>query len=77
MGSQWYNRLCSRNKKVDLPRNRRARPLACFKVRGRTTELNVLNTGRVHQLRSTSRHNLPAPRSSFVGREREMLEIKQ
>src|SRR5215217_4159750 len=77
MGSQWYNRLCSRNKKVDLPRNRRARPLACFKVRGRTTELNVLNTGRVHQLRSTSRHNLPAPRSSFVGREREMLEVKQ
>src|SRR5215217_4615894 len=77
MGSQWCSRLCSRNKKVALPRNRRARPPAYSKVRGQTTELNVLNTGRVHQLRSTSRHNLPAPRSSFVGREREMLEVKQ
>jgi predicted ATPase/DNA-binding CsgD family transcriptional regulator len=36
-----------------------------------------LNTARVHQLRSTSRHNLPAPRSSFIGREREMLEVKR
>src|ERR687890_253479 len=36
-----------------------------------------LNTGRVHQLRSTSRHNLPAPKSSFVGRERERLEVKR
>jgi predicted ATPase/DNA-binding SARP family transcriptional activator/DNA-binding CsgD family transcriptional regulator len=25
----------------------------------------------------TSKHNLPAPRSSFVGREREMLEVKR
>ena len=37
----------------------------------------VLNDSRVHQLRSTSRHNLPAPRSSFIGREREMLEVKR
>jgi hypothetical protein len=36
-----------------------------------------LNPGRVHQLRSTSRHNLPAPRTSFVGRERELGEIKR
>jgi AAA domain len=36
-----------------------------------------LNPGRVHQLRSTSRHNLPAPRTSFVGREREFGEIKR
>jgi predicted ATPase len=35
-----------------------------------------LSPGSTHQLRSTSRHNLPAPRSSFVGREREMLEVK-
>jgi predicted ATPase len=62
---------------VALPRNRRARPPACFKARGQTTELHVLNNGRVHQLRSTSRHNLPAPRSSFIGRERELLEIKR
>jgi predicted ATPase/DNA-binding CsgD family transcriptional regulator len=39
--------------------------------------LDVLDNGRVHQIRSTSRHNLPAPRSSFVGREREMLEVKR
>jgi DNA-binding SARP family transcriptional activator len=26
---------------------------------------------------SSGRHNLPAPRSSFVGREREMLEVKR
>ena len=37
----------------------------------------VLNDSRVHQLRSTSRHNLPAPRSSFIGREREMEEVKR
>jgi predicted ATPase len=36
-----------------------------------------LNNGRIHQLRNTSRHNLPAPRSSFIGREREMLEVKR
>ena len=54
-----------------------AGPPACFKARGQTSELDVLNNGRVHQLRNTSRHNLPAPRSSFIGREREMLEVKR
>jgi predicted ATPase/DNA-binding CsgD family transcriptional regulator len=36
-----------------------------------------LSTGRVHQLRSTSRHNLPAPRSSFIGREQAVLAVKR
>jgi predicted ATPase/DNA-binding CsgD family transcriptional regulator len=36
-----------------------------------------LSSARAHQPRSTSRHNLPAPRSSFVGREQEMLEVKR
>jgi DNA-binding SARP family transcriptional activator len=26
---------------------------------------------------STGKHNLPAPRTSFVGREREMVEVKR
>jgi predicted ATPase/DNA-binding NarL/FixJ family response regulator len=77
VGSQWCNRLCRRNKKVALPRNWRTRPPACFKSRVRTTELEVLNDSRVQQLRSTSRHNLPAPRSSFIGREQEVLEIRR
>ena len=38
---------------------------------------DVLSTGRTHQARSTPHHNLPAQRSSFVGREREMLEVGQ
>ena len=77
MGSQWCNRQCRRNKKVALPRNRRTRPPACFKSRCRTTELDVLNESRVQQLRNTSRHNLPAPRSSFIGREQEVLEVRR
>jgi predicted ATPase/DNA-binding CsgD family transcriptional regulator len=44
---------------------------------GRTAELEVLNDSRVQQLRGTSRHNLPAPRSSFIGREQEVLEIRR
>src|SRR5215212_2343033 len=35
-----------------------------------------LSTGRTHKPSSTPTHNLPAPRSSFVGREREMEEVK-
>jgi predicted ATPase/DNA-binding CsgD family transcriptional regulator len=38
---------------------------------------NVLNTGRTSDSSSTPQHNLPAQRSSFVGREREMLEVRQ
>ena len=35
-----------------------------------------MSTGRASHTRSTPHHNLPAQRSSFVGREREMLEVK-
>src|SRR5918995_3786127 len=35
-----------------------------------------LGIRRTHQPSSTPRHNLPAARSSFVGREREMLEVE-
>jgi predicted ATPase/DNA-binding CsgD family transcriptional regulator len=38
---------------------------------------DVLNTGRTSNPRSTPHHNLPAQRSSFVGRKREMLEVRQ
>src|SRR5215203_1649399 len=36
-----------------------------------------LSTGRTHKPSSTPTHNLPAPRSSFVGREREMEEVER
>jgi predicted ATPase len=36
-----------------------------------------LSTSRTPQSSSTPTHNLPAPRSSFVGREREMPEIRR
>jgi predicted ATPase/DNA-binding CsgD family transcriptional regulator len=35
-----------------------------------------LSTGRTRKPSSTPLHNLPAPRSSFVGREREVLEVE-
>jgi non-specific serine/threonine protein kinase len=38
---------------------------------------DVLSIGRVHQLRSTPPHNLPDARSSFVGREQDMFELKR
>ena len=41
------------------------------------TKRDVLNTGRASHTRSTPQHNLPVQRSSFVGREREMLEVGQ
>src|SRR5918994_4963126 len=41
---------------------------------GRTTELGILSTGRT---REATRNNLPAARSSFVGREREMAEVER
>src|SRR5215212_6937990 len=41
-----------------------------------SSKRDVLSTARTHQHRNTSRHNLPAQRSSFVGREREMLEVE-
>ena len=33
-------------------------------------------TGKARQPRSEPRHSLPAARSSFVGREREIAEVK-
>jgi predicted ATPase len=38
---------------------------------------DALSTRRTHQSSSTPPHNLPAPRSSFVGREREIEEVKR
>src|SRR5215208_2269073 len=61
-----------------LPRSGNARPPAATKASSRTTERDILSTGRTHQPRSTpGQHNLPAARSSFVGREQEMLEVKR
>jgi hypothetical protein len=42
-----------------------------------SSKRDVLSTGRPHQPRSTPGHNVPAARSSFVGREHETLEVKQ
>src|SRR5215204_2749499 len=39
--------------------------------------LAALTTSRTLEPLSTSNHNLPAPRSTFVGREREVAELKQ
>src|SRR5215213_6118050 len=64
-------------RRIPPPRSREARPPACFKASGQTTERDPLSTARAHQPRNTSRHNLPAARSSFVGREQEMLEVKR
>ncbi|MBA2344822.1 MAG: hypothetical protein H0V83_07045, partial [Rubrobacter sp.] len=36
-----------------------------------------MSIGRIHQFRSIPHHNLPAVRSSFVGRGRETLEVKR
>src|SRR5215213_7913429 len=47
---------------------------------GRTVgrpRLAALTTARTAEPVGTPYHNLPAPRSSFVGREREMAELKQ
>jgi predicted ATPase/DNA-binding CsgD family transcriptional regulator len=38
---------------------------------------DVLNTGRTSNPRSTHQHNLPALRSSFVGRKREIQVVRQ
>ena len=36
-----------------------------------------MSTSRTHQPRSKPQHNLPAPRSNFVGREREIAETRR
>ena len=46
------------------------------RVAGQRTR-DVLSTGRTRQSQGRPRHNLPAPRSSFVGREREIEEIER
>jgi predicted ATPase/DNA-binding CsgD family transcriptional regulator len=38
---------------------------------------DVVSTARIHRTRSTPQHNLPAARSSFVGRELEAFEVSQ
>jgi predicted ATPase/DNA-binding CsgD family transcriptional regulator len=60
-----------------LPPRRKVGPLASFKVSGRTSKWDTLSTGRRHNFSSTPSHNLPALRSSFVGREREIEEVER
>src|SRR5215207_129980 len=60
-----------------LPPRRKVGPLASFKVSGRTSKWDTLSTGRRHKFSSTPSHNLPALRSSFVGREREIEEVER
>lgn len=53
-------------------------PRASLEVDGRAAEkAGTLITVGTPQPPSTPRHNLPIPRSSFVGREQEMLEVKR
>ena len=69
--------LVRREENRALPPRRNAGPLASYKVRGRTTKWDALSTGRTHKSSSTHPHNLPALRSSFVGREREIKEVER
>ena len=57
-----------------LPQSSNARSPASHEVGGRKTEQGILSTGRTREVPST---NLPAARSSFVGREREMAEVER
>ena len=50
---------------------------ASFSGSGWRIEWDTLSPGRTHQPRSNPHHNLPAQRSSFVGREQEMLEVRR
>src|SRR5215216_2219060 len=45
--------------------------------RGGRPRLAALTTSKSPEPLSTPYHNLPAPRSSFVGREQEMAEVKR
>jgi predicted ATPase/DNA-binding CsgD family transcriptional regulator len=51
--------------------------LASLEVSGQPCRWDALSTGRTHKFSSTPSHNLPALRSSFVGREREMEEVER
>src|ERR671912_427471 len=59
------------------PSTNQGRPPTPLDVSARTTKLGDSSTGRTHLLRGSPTHNLPAPRSSFVGREREIKEIRR
>src|SRR3954447_12619119 len=51
---------------------------APIEASGCTTETrDTLNTARTHQLQGRFKHNLPAPRNTFVGRERQIEEVKR
>src|SRR5215204_7061792 len=58
------------------PSRNQGRPPTPLEVSARTTKLGDSSTGRTRQPRGTPSHNLPAPRSSFVGREQETEEAK-
>lgn len=64
------------NNRALPPRRKQGRSLSPLEVSGRTTKLGDPRTGRTRQPRGKPSHNLPAPRSSFVGREREAEEVK-
>src|SRR5215204_2613937 len=58
------------------PSRNQGRPPTPLEVSARTTKLGDSSTGRTRQPRGTPSHNLPAPRSSFVGREQETEAVK-
>src|SRR5215210_4995364 len=66
-----------RDKNRSLPPSSNAGPLASLKVSSQATRWDTLSAGKTHKSSSTPSHNLPAARSSFVGREREMQEAKR
>src|SRR5215213_3218314 len=56
------------------------RTRACPPRSGRVAEQQTrgtLSTGRIHQPRSRLKHNLPAPRSTFIGRKQQIEEVKR
>ena len=55
----------------------RARELSPSPKMEPDNRVGTLSTGGTSQLPSTPRNNLPSPRSSFVGREREMAEVSR
>ena len=64
--------------RASLPPSRgEATPQTLSEGSGQTSERDTLSTGNTHQPRSTPRHNLPAPRDSFVGRETQTSEVKR
>src|SRR5919107_3475154 len=58
------------------PRRNQGRPPTPIEVSARTTKRGDSSSGIPRQPRGTPSHNLPALRSSFVGREQEIEEAK-